>query len=103
MPSAIAEHVGNCGLEVIANVLANEAEHAAGVATRHESVLHKHDTVVGIDLHQTQAQQLVEQFKRLFVRVAPRKPKASRDKSAETYLLGRGLKARPADGAEGNV
>ncbi len=47
--------------------------------------------------------QLVEQFKRLFVRVAPRKPKASRDKSAETYLLGRGLKARPADGAEGNV
>lgn len=38
--------------------------------------------------------QLVELFKRNFVRVAPRKPKASRDKSAETYLLGRGLKAR---------
>ena len=36
--------------------------------------------------------QLVELFKRHFVRVAPRKPKASRDKSAETYLLGRGLK-----------
>ena len=47
--------------------------------------------------------QLVEQFKRLFVRVAPRKPKASRDKSAETYLLGRGLKARPAVGVESNV
>jgi 23S rRNA (uridine2552-2'-O)-methyltransferase len=38
--------------------------------------------------------QLVEMFKRYFVRVAPRKPKASRDKSAETYLLGRGLKKR---------
>jgi 23S rRNA (uridine2552-2'-O)-methyltransferase len=38
--------------------------------------------------------QLVALFKRHFVTVAPRKPKASRDKSAETYLLGRGLKAR---------
>ena len=36
--------------------------------------------------------QIVERFKRTFVQVAPRKPKASRDKSAETYLLGRGLK-----------
>jgi 23S rRNA (uridine2552-2'-O)-methyltransferase len=39
--------------------------------------------------------QLVELFKRRFVKVAVRKPKASRDKSAETYLLGRGLKAFP--------
>jgi 23S rRNA (uridine2552-2'-O)-methyltransferase len=37
--------------------------------------------------------QLVERFRRAFVIVAPRKPKASRDKSAETYLLGRSLKA----------
>lgn len=36
--------------------------------------------------------QIVEAFKRVFVSVAVRKPKASRDKSAETYLLGRGLK-----------
>lgn len=36
--------------------------------------------------------QLVELFKRTFVTVAPRKPKASRDKSAESFLLGRGLK-----------
>ena len=36
--------------------------------------------------------QIVERFKRTFLQVAPRKPKASRDKSAETYLLGRGLK-----------
>lgn len=37
--------------------------------------------------------QIVEAFKRVFLTVAPRKPKASRDASAETYLLGRGLKA----------
>jgi 23S rRNA (uridine2552-2'-O)-methyltransferase len=37
--------------------------------------------------------QIVQAFKQVFVTVAPRKPKASRDKSAETYLLGRGLKA----------
>ncbi len=41
--------------------------------------------------------QLVERFKQVFVQVKPRKPKASRDKSAETYLLGRGLKfVKPA-------
>ena len=33
--------------------------------------------------------QLVKLFKEHFVSVAPRKPKASRDRSAETYLLGR--------------
>jgi len=37
--------------------------------------------------------QLLERFRRAFVIVAPRKPKASRDRSAETYLLGRSLKA----------
>lgn len=36
--------------------------------------------------------QMVEAFKRQFVSVAPRKPKASRDKSSETFILGRGLK-----------
>ena len=36
--------------------------------------------------------QLVELFKRVFVKVQVRKPKASRDKSAETYLLGRQIK-----------
>jgi 23S rRNA (uridine2552-2'-O)-methyltransferase len=41
--------------------------------------------------------QLVQAFKRVFVSGAVRKPKASRDKSAETYLLGRGLKARPSE------
>ena len=38
--------------------------------------------------------QLVERFKRVFVKTAVRKPRSSRDKSAETYLLGRGLKKR---------
>jgi len=36
--------------------------------------------------------QLVKLFKDSFVSVAPRKPKASRDRSAETYLLGRRLR-----------
>lgn len=40
--------------------------------------------------------QLVELFKRSFVRVASRKPKASRESSAETYLLGRGVKSSVA-------
>lgn len=36
--------------------------------------------------------QLVEALKREFVTVVPRKPKASRDKSSETFILARGLK-----------
>ena len=39
--------------------------------------------------------QIVEKFKHQFKTVAPRKPKASRDKSSETFILGRHLK-RPA-------
>ncbi len=44
--------------------------------------------------------QIVELFKRSFVRVAVRKPKASRDRSAETYLLGRGPKASAVAGVD---
>jgi 23S rRNA (uridine2552-2'-O)-methyltransferase len=40
--------------------------------------------------------QLVERFKRQFVKVSARKPKASREKSAETYLLARGVKSPAA-------
>lgn len=43
--------------------------------------------------------QLVELFKKRFRVVKPIKPKASRDKSAETFLVGIGLK-KPAGGAE---
>ncbi len=37
--------------------------------------------------------QIVEAFKRSFDRVVERKPKASRSQSAETFLVGRGLKS----------
>ena len=36
--------------------------------------------------------QIVERFKQQFRTVVPRKPKASRDKSSETFILGRYLK-----------
>ena len=36
--------------------------------------------------------QIVEALKREFTSVAPRKPKASRDRSSETFILARGLK-----------
>jgi 23S rRNA (uridine2552-2'-O)-methyltransferase len=39
-------------------------------------------------------------FKDSFRIVKPIKPKASRDKSAETFLVGIGLKARPAVGRD---
>ena len=47
--------------------------------------------------------QLVERFKRHFRQVKPIKPKASRDRSAETFLVGIGLKAGRLlqDGAPG--
>src|SRR3546814_317937 len=37
--------------------------------------------------------QIVESFKRCFLRVVERKPKASRDKSSETFLVARRLKS----------
>jgi len=37
--------------------------------------------------------QMVQAFKQVFERVVEKKPRASRDQSAETFLLGRGLKA----------
>jgi 23S rRNA (uridine2552-2'-O)-methyltransferase len=39
--------------------------------------------------------QIVEKFKRQFKVVAARKPKASRDKSSETFILGKMLKNPP--------
>ena len=42
--------------------------------------------------------QLVERFKHHFRQVKPIKPKASRDRSAETFLVGIGLKAASASG-----
>jgi len=37
--------------------------------------------------------ELVQQFRQTFKVVKPLKPKASRDRSAETFLIGRGLKS----------
>ncbi|EHK68243.1 RlmE family RNA methyltransferase [Achromobacter arsenitoxydans] len=42
--------------------------------------------------HGTGFSQIVESFKRRFKRVVERKPKASRDKSSETFLVARDLK-----------
>lgn len=39
-------------------------------------------------------------FKQTFLRVVPLKPKASRDKSSETFLLGRGLKKASPNGLD---
>ena len=36
--------------------------------------------------------QIIEKFRQEFKLVSPKKPKASRDKSSEIFLLGRGLK-----------
>ncbi len=36
--------------------------------------------------------QVVEALKRQFLTVAPRKPKASRDRSSETFILARGVR-----------
>lgn len=41
--------------------------------------------------------QIVENFRRNFKVVMQKKPKASRDKSSEVYLLGRGLKNNPTE------
>ena len=46
--------------------------------------------------------QLVERFKETFVRVVPKKPKASRDASSETFLLGRTLKVPSRSGSDHN-
>ena len=43
--------------------------------------------------HGTGFSQIVESFKSVFTRVVERKPKASRDKSSETFLVARNLKA----------
>jgi len=39
--------------------------------------------------------QMVKAFKQVFERVVEKKPRASRDASSETFLLGRGLKTAP--------
>ena len=69
--------------------VANLVELAVEFAERH---LVPHGALVCKVFHGSGYSQLVERFKRSFKTVKPIKPKASRDRSAETFLVGRGLK-----------
>jgi len=65
-------------------------ELALDFASRH---LQPEGALIVKAFHGSGFSQIVEAFKRDFRRVVERKPKASRDKSAETFLVGRGLKS----------
>lgn len=65
------------------------AELALDFAARH---LKPEGALVAKCFHGSGYSQVVEGFKRVFVQVIPRKPAASRDESAETFLVGRGLR-----------
>ena len=71
--------------------VAHLVELAVDFAQRHLAV---DGALVCKVFHGSGHSQLVELFKRTFRAVKPIKPKASRDKSAETFLVGLGLKAR---------
>ena len=76
-------------------------ELALDFATRH---LKPDGALIVKAFHGSGFSQIVKAFKGSFLRVVERKPKASRDASAETFIVGRGLKtqARPvsAQGAD---
>ncbi len=76
--------------------VAHLVELAVDFATRH---LVPGGALVCKLFHGSGYSQLVELFKRNFRVVKPIKPKASRDKSAETFLVGIGLKSPPPAGA----
>jgi 23S rRNA (uridine2552-2'-O)-methyltransferase len=71
--------------------IADLVELAVEFAGRH---LRPEGALVAKVFHGSGYSQLVELFKRHFRTVKPVKPKASRDKSAETFLVGIGLKHR---------
>ena len=64
----------------------------AGASTSPRRHLKPDGALVCKVFHGSGYSQLVERFKRRFRTVKPIKPKASRDKSAETFLVGIGLK-----------
>ncbi len=76
--------------------VAHLVELALGFACRH---LVPDGALVCKLFHGSGYSQLVELFKRHFRTVRPIKPKASRDKSSETFLVGIGLKTPRALGA----
>jgi 23S rRNA (uridine2552-2'-O)-methyltransferase len=71
--------------------MADLVELAVDFSARH---LRPDGALVAKVFHGSGYSQLVEVFKRHFRTVKPVKPKASRDKSAETFLVGIGLKQR---------
>lgn len=73
--------------------VADLVELAVDFASRH---LSPGGALVCKVFHGSGYSQLAELFKRTFRTVKPVKPKASRDKSAETFLVGIGLKPRAA-------
>ena len=74
--------------------MANLVELAVDFAVAH---LRPEGALVTKVFHGSGYSQLVALFKQRFRVVKPIKPKASRDKSAETFLVGMGLKDRPAE------
>ena len=85
------------------NLSGIESSDAARVAHLVELALHfalrhlKPEGALVVKLfHGSGYSQLVQQFKQVFKVVKPVKPKASRDKSSETFLVGLGLKQRVA-------
>ena len=52
-------------------------------------------TLLAKVFHGASYDEVVQRFRQAFVSVKPFKPKASRDRSAETFLVGRGLKSVP--------
>ncbi len=72
--------------------VAHLVELAVEFCTRH---LKADGALVCKTFHGSGYSQLVERFKATFAEVRPVKPKASRARSAETFLVGRGLKSTP--------
>lgn len=73
--------------------MADLVELAVDFAERH---LRPEGALVAKVFHGSGYSQLVQRFKQVFRVVKPHKPKASRDRSAETFLVGIGLKRQPA-------
>jgi 23S rRNA (uridine2552-2'-O)-methyltransferase len=73
--------------------MADLVELAVDFAERH---LRPEGALVAKVFHGSGYSQLVERFKRAFRVVKPHKPKASRDRSAETFLVGIGSKTSQA-------
>ncbi len=76
--------------------MADLVELAVEFSARH---LRPEGVLVAKVFHGSGYSQLVERFKRVFRVVKPHKPKASRDRSSETFLVGIGLKSASGAGA----